>query len=138
LNQPAFRAAIRGVKAHCVQDLEVYRRGFQLQQALFEASKRWPKAETYALTDQVRRASRSIGANLSEAWAKRRYPAHFLSKLTDADGELAETRHWIQSAEACAYLTPSEAESLQRAARHVGQLLGAMIAKSETFCLPGR
>lgn len=73
-------------KVNSVRELDVYRAAFELQQELFSISKQFPKEETYSLTDQIRRSSRSIGANLSEAWAKRRYPAHFLSKLTDTDG----------------------------------------------------
>jgi four helix bundle protein len=85
-------------------DLEVYRSGFVLQQAIFEASKKWPRNEDYSLTDQIRRSSRSVGANIAEAWAKRRYPAHFLSKLTDSDGELQETLHWLLTARDSGYL----------------------------------
>src|SRR4029077_17699350 len=78
-------------KISSFKDLRVYKLAFELQQEIFETSKRFPAEERYALTDQVRRASRSIGANLAEAWQKRRYVAHFVSKLTDADGEQAET-----------------------------------------------
>ncbi|MBI4663779.1 MAG: four helix bundle protein [Verrucomicrobia bacterium] len=99
---------------------------------IFAKSKLWPKEETYALTDQVRRSSRTIRANLSEAWSKRRYPAHFLSKLTDADGELAETRHWISTAEACAYLKADHASVLGATADRVGARLGSMIQKYTT------
>ena len=69
------------------RDLLVYRKARELSPAIFKLSKRFPKEETYSLTDQVRRSSRSIGAQISEAWAKRRYEKHFLSKLTDSDGE---------------------------------------------------
>lgn len=124
------------MKALHVQDLEAYQASVRLQQEIFALSKAWPKAETYSLTDQVRRSSRSIGANLAEAWAKRRYPAHFLSKLTDADGELSETRHWIETARLCDYLTPSEAEALTNAASVLGKMLGSMIAKHRQFGLP--
>jgi four helix bundle protein len=88
----------------------------------------------YSLTDQIRRASRSIGANLSEAWSKRRYPAHFLSKLTDSDGELQETQHWLATAEACEYLRPDELASLSEQAETIGRQLGSMINKHESFC----
>lgn len=88
-------------KVNSVRELEVYQAAFGLQQAIFAISKKFPREETYSLTDQIRRASRSIGANMSKAWAKRRYPAHFLSKLTDSDGELQETHHWLETAEAC-------------------------------------
>ncbi|MEY4569564.1 MAG: hypothetical protein RLZZ398_1003 [Verrucomicrobiota bacterium] len=80
-------------KVDSVRELDVYQSAFSLQQEIFAISKSFPREEIYSLTDQIRRSSRSIGANLSEAWAKRRYPAHFLSKLTDADGELQETLH---------------------------------------------
>lgn len=121
-------------KADTVRDLEVYKAAFGLQQEIFEVSRGFPREETYSLVDQVRRSSRSIGANLSEAWAKRRYPAHFLSKLTDADGELQETLHWLDSAEACRYLDPEQATRLREVAAKVGRQLGAMINRHETFC----
>lgn len=79
--------------AQSFREMEVYQEAFRLQQEIFEITKRLPVEERYSLTDQICRSSRSIGANLAESWAKRRYPAHFLSKLTDADGELQETFH---------------------------------------------
>src|SRR6266498_1792177 len=84
-------------KVDSFKELEVYQLAFKVQQEIFLATQHWPSKEDYSLTDQIRRSSRSIGANLAESWAKRRYPAHFLSKLTDADGELQETFHWISS-----------------------------------------
>lgn len=117
------------------RELEAYQCGFALQQALFETSKNWPREETYSLTDQARRAARSIAANIAEAWGKRRYPAHFLSKLTDSDGELQEALHWIDTAAACGYLTPEKHQALLTQAESVGRLLGGMIARHETFCL---
>ena len=119
-----------------VQELEVYQGAFRLQQAIYTCTKEWPKEETYALTDQIRRSSRSVGANLAEAWAKRRYPAHFLSKLTDADGELAETRHWLSTAAACGYLVEGAAIEVSQHADCVGRLLGAMLRKYAEFCDP--
>ncbi|MCP5546760.1 MAG: four helix bundle protein [Akkermansiaceae bacterium] len=121
-------------KVHSVRELEAYKAGFSLQQEVFRISKTFPKEETYSLTDQVRRSSRAIGANLSEAWAKRRYPAHFLSKLTDADGELQETCHWLETAAACDYVTKQEAEGLTASAESLGRQLGAMINRYESFC----
>jgi four helix bundle protein len=115
-------------------NLEVYKASFALQQLIFELSRKRPPEERYSLTDQIRRASRSIGASIAEAWAKRRYPAHFLSKLTDSDGELQETLHWLDSAKACGYLTPAHAEELQQLASKVGRQLGSMINRRETFC----
>jgi len=89
------------MKIQSFNELEVYRLAFAVQQEIFELSKRFPKEEAYSRTDQIRRSSRSVGANIAEAWRKRRYPAHFASKLTDSDGENAETQHWLRTALAC-------------------------------------
>jgi four helix bundle protein len=121
-------------KISSFKDLRVYKLAFELQQEIFEASKRFPAEERYSLTDQVRRASRSIGANLAEAWQKRRYVAHFVSKLTDADGEQAETQHWLDTATACNYLSEKEQEALLGKCSRLGQMLGTMMAKPEKFC----
>jgi four helix bundle protein len=121
-------------KVNSVRELEVYKSIFALQQEVFTISKSFPREETYSLTDQIRRSSRSIGANLSEAWAKRRYPAHFLSKLTDSDGELQETLHWLASAEACGYLSMEHSALLHRKAEIIGKQLGSMINRHESFC----
>ena len=116
------------------RELDVYVLAFELQQELFQASKGFPKEEKYSLIDQVRRSSRSIGANIAEAWHKRRYEAHFLSKLTDADAEQAETQHWIQSAHACEYLEAPTTDNLMSKCLSIGRMLGSMIAKPEKFC----
>lgn len=116
------------------QDLMVYQEARALQLALFRASKSWPKDEMYSLTDQTRRASRSVGANIAEAWGKRRYPAHFESKLTDADGELQETQHWLITALDCGYVKEDQFAVWVAQTVSIGKKLGAMIAKSETFC----
>ncbi len=105
-----------------------------MQQAVFAVSRSFPKEETYSLTDQIRRSSRSVGSNLSEAWAKRRYPAHFLAKLTDADGELQETLHWLATAEACGYLVGAGAAEVLEQATAVGRQVGSMIGCYESFC----
>src|SRR6266542_3474978 len=86
------------------RDLEVYRRAFAAAMQVFEQSKSFPNEETYSLTDQIRRASRSACANLAEAWRKRRYEAAFVSKLNDCEGEAAETQTWIEFAVKCAYI----------------------------------
>lgn len=117
------------------RELEAYKAAFALQQDIFTASKLWPSEEKFALTDQVRRASRSIGANLAEAWAKRRYPAHFLSKMTDADGELQETLHWLDTASACGYLKPEKRDEVASRAESLGRQLGGIMAKHESFCI---
>lgn len=121
-------------KVNSFKELEVYQFAFKIQQEIFVLSKRWPKQEDYSLTDQIRRSSRSIGANLAESWAKRRYPAHFLAKLTDSDGELQETFHWLDSARACGYLSDAEHQSLSEELALVGRLLGSMINRHESFC----
>jgi four helix bundle protein len=83
------------MKIQSFEELEVYQISFDLQPLIFGLSRKFPKEETFSLTDQVRRSSRSVGGNIAEAWRKRRYPAHFASKLTDSDGENAETQHWL-------------------------------------------
>ena len=116
------------------KDLRVYALAFEVQQEVFELTKSFPKEERYALTDQIRRASRSIGANLSEAWQKRRYVAHFVSKLTDADGEQAETQHWIDSALACGYITQKQQNDLMEKCLRIGQMLGTMMSDPGKWC----
>ncbi len=113
------------------RELRVYRAAFALQQRVFEVTSSFPKEERYSLTDQVRRSSRSVGANIAEAWQKRRYPAHFRSKLTNADAEAAETRHWSHTAEACGHLPSETRADLDRQSREVGKMLGAMIRDAE-------
>ena len=119
------------------RELRAYKAAFELQQAIFKVTKSWPSEERYALTDQVRRSSRSIGANISEAWAKRKYPAHFVSKLSDADGELQETSHWLATALACKYITTSEHLSFEQGMETVGGMLGKMMQMPEKFIPQG-
>ncbi len=85
------------------QDLLAYRKSFDLAMKIFEISKSFPKEETYSLTDQVRRSSRSVSINIAEAYRKRSYPKHFISKLTDGDSENSETQGWLEFAYACKY-----------------------------------
>jgi four helix bundle protein len=116
------------------RELGTYKAAFELQQRIFEVSKTWPREESYSLTDQIRRSSRSIGANIAESWSKRRYPAHFKSKLTDADGELQETLHWLDTAKACDYINSEQAAGLAMLAESTGKQLGSMINQHESFC----
>ena len=116
------------------RDLEIYKTSFAFQQAIFTHSKKFPREEMYSLTDQTRRSSRSIGANLAESWAKRRYPNHFLSKLTHADAELQETFHWLRTAFVCDYMTETEATQLADQGTYVGKMLGTMITHHLDFC----
>ncbi|MFU8833562.1 MAG: four helix bundle protein, partial [Wenzhouxiangella sp.] len=101
---------------------------------VFELTKGFPREEIFSLTDQLRRSSLSIGANIAEAWHKRRYPAHFVSKLTDADGEQAETEHWIDTAYACQYVSAEDRDRLLELTRAIGGMLGKMISEPEAFC----
>ena len=93
--------------AESFRDLVVYQKARAVARRFFELSKSFPREELYSLTDQGRRSSRSIGAQIAEAWAKRGYERHFSSKLTDADGEQQETQHWVDTALDCGYLTPA-------------------------------
>lgn len=115
------------------QQLRVYIAACDLDYLIFQESKNFPKEEMYSLTDQIRRASRSVGANIAEAWGKRRYPAHFISKLTDADGELQETRHWLGRALAYCYVTPEWHEAAEQRCAKVGGMLGKIIQHPEAF-----
>ena len=116
------------------RELKAYQAARRLAQDLFEESKAWPKEEIYSLISQIRRSSRAVGAALAEAWAKRSYPAHFLRKLTDADAELQEACHWIETANECEYLPPEKKEELLQAAKEIGKMIGMMMLKHESFC----
>ncbi len=122
-----------GEQIRSFQELRVYQEAFAVQQDIFSTTTRWSTAERYALTGQIRRSARAVGANLAEAWAKRRYPMSFLSKLSDADGELQETTHWLATAEACGYMSCAEVRSLQSRVNAIGGMLGAMMSKPNTF-----
>ena len=118
------------------QELAVYKKSRALAREVFQASKEFPREEAYSLTDQIRRASRSVGGQIAEAWAKRRYPKHFVSKLTDADGEQLETQHWLTEAYDCEYLSKEETHRLGSLCLEVGRMLGEMISKADQFCQP--
>ena len=116
------------------RELEVYQLCRQLSKEIFEVSKQFPKEEIYSLTDQMRRSSRSVGAQIAEAWGKRRYEKHFISKLTDAEGEQLETQHWIETASQCSYLPDQVADNLLDRYDSVGKMITSMIEKSSWFC----
>lgn len=109
-----------------------YQEAVRLQEMVSEESKLWLKEELYALTSQIRRSSRAIGAVMAKVWAKRRYPAHFLSKMTDA--ELQKSQHWIDTAYASGYLSGESKESFILLSQETGKLIGVMMAKHESFC----
>jgi four helix bundle protein len=117
-------------------ELEVYKKAFAVAMEIFSVSKSFPKEETYSLTDQVRRSSRSVCANLAEAWRKRRYEAAFVSKLSDCECEAAETQVWLQFAVECGYVDRDGAASLYLTYEEILRMLVAMIDKPESWTIP--
>ncbi len=115
------------------KELIVYRKAYELAMRVFHISKRFPAEERYALTSQIRRSSRSVSQNLREAWAKRRYEAHFVSKLTDCDGENGETDTSLDFARDCAYISTVEHAELTSFCAEVGRMLGSMIRDPQKF-----
>jgi len=122
------------IHAKSFRDLIVYKKARAVAKKIFELSKTFPNEERYSLTDQVRRSSRSIGAQIAEACAKRRYEKHFVSKLSDAEGEQLETQHWIETAEDCEYLTSSQATEVNDELSEIGRMLNSMMNKADQFC----
>ena len=116
-----------------VQDLIAYKKSFDLAMRVYEISKNFPKEERYALTDQIRRSSRSVTANLSEAYKKRRYPKHFVSKLTDCDAENGETQTWLEFALNCNYIEAKEFKLLNNECIEISKLLNYMILNPQKF-----
>jgi four helix bundle protein len=117
------------------KDLEVYKKAYKLAMDIFEISKSFPPEEKYALTSQIRRSSRSVCLNLREAWAKRRYEAHFISKLTDCDGENSETDSSLDFSFDCGYIFIEKHKELTLQSKEVGRMLGALLKNPETFLL---
>jgi four helix bundle protein len=115
------------------KDLRVYQLAFQLAMTIFRESTRFPIDERYSLTDQIRRSARSVATNVAEAYRKRQYPKAFVSKLSDADGECAETQSWIDFARECGYWPAEFAAQLTSSYEEVGRMLGGMIAHPEKF-----
>lgn len=123
------------MRINSAKELEVYKKAYRLAMEIFEISKGFPVDERFALTSQVRRSSCSVAMNLREAWAKRRYEAHFVSKLTDCDGENGETDTSLDFAFDCGYLGTEEHERLCELSREVGKMLGSMIANPQPFLI---
>lgn len=117
------------------KDLIVYQRAYALSMRIFEVSTGFPPEERFALTGQVRRSSRSVCANLREAWAKRRYEAHFVNKLTDSDGENSETDTFLDFAHDCGYISDDEHRRLTAECVEIGKMLGAMIQSPVKFTI---
>ena len=118
------------------QELDVYKKAFETAMSIFELSKSFPKEETYSLTDQIRRSSRSVCANLAEAWRKRRYEAAFIAKLNDSEGEAAETQTWIEFAVGCGYLDRETARSIYKTYDEVIGMLVTMISSPQKWVMP--
>ena len=117
------------------KDLVVYTKAYDLAMLIFQLSKGFPPEERYALTSQIRRSSRSVSMNLREAWAKRRYPANFVLKLTDCDGENSETDTSLDFARDCGYISAQQHGDLAAQCPEVGRMLGAMIQSPAPFLL---
>jgi four helix bundle protein len=115
-----------GIQSH--DELDVYKMAFESAMSIYDLSKGFPKEETYALTDQIRRSSRSVCANIAEGWRKRRYEAAFINKLTDAEAEAAETQTWLEFAFECEYIPAEVMEELRITYDHViGKLVKMII-----------
>ena len=115
------------------EGLKVFQLSYELAMEIFNLTKTFPREETYSLTDQIRRSSRSVPANIAEAYRKRQYPKHFMSKLSDADGEASETRVWLQFSRDCGYITVEKCQILLDKYSEVGRMLGGMMANPENF-----
>ncbi|RLD59371.1 MAG: diversity-generating retroelement protein bAvd family protein [Bacteroidetes bacterium] len=109
------------------KDLTVYKKAFDLAMEIFHKSKKFPKDETYSLTDQIRRCSRSVFSNIGEGYRKRRYPKHFISKISDSDSENAETQVWLQFALACKYIDDHIYKDYNNKSLEIGRMLNHMI-----------
>ena len=119
--------------AKSAKELRVYQQAYALAMEIFDLSKAWPKEETYSLTDQVHQSSQSVCANLKEAWAKRRYEAHFISTLTDADAENSETETWLDCALDCQYLPKEQHERPSQRCQEIGGMIGTMLKLAPSF-----
>ncbi|HEY2981217.1 MAG TPA: four helix bundle protein [Anaerolineales bacterium] len=115
------------------RDLKVYQLAYSLAMEIFNATKSFPRDERYSLTDQIRRSTRSVTANIAEGFRKRQYPKMFVSKLADADGEATETQVWLDFARDCGYLSPDLHADLLKGYQEIGKMLGAMISMPERF-----
>ena len=120
------------------RDLAVYQKGFAASMKIFELSKQFPKEEVYSLTDQIRRSSRSVCANMAEAWRKRRYEKAFISKLSDSESEAAETQVWLEFAVECNYIDRDEAATLYQIYNEILGTLVGMINHPETWIISKR
>lgn len=124
------------MQINSAKDLIVYRNAYELAMRIFDLSKQFPAEERFALASQIRRSSRSICLNLREAWAKRRYEAAFIAKLTDCDGENSETDSSLDFALDCGYIDRDTHKNLTQMTSEIGRMLGSMIQRPEKFLRP--
>ena len=115
------------------KDLTVYKKAFELAMKIYHMSKKFPKEERYALTDQIRRSSRSVCSNLAEGYRKRRYPAHFIAKITDADMENSETTVWLDFAYSCEYIDENQLKNLESDSAEIGRMLNHMMNSPKSY-----
>lgn len=115
------------------KELLAYKKSFDLAMEIFELSKTFPKEEKFSLTDQIRRSSRSVSANIAESYRKRRYTNHFISKLTDSDAENSETNTWLEFSLECQYITKETFEKLNIKSLEIGRLINYMINNPSKF-----
>lgn len=120
------------IKFH--QDLKVYQESFKTAMEIYELTKIFPKEELYSLTDQIRRSSRSVSVNISEAWGKRKYEKSFVAKLTDSEGEARETQSWLEFALACKYIKEEQYNNLNKQYNQIIGMLVIMMNQSEKWC----
>ena len=123
------------MRLNSAKDLDVYKKAYLMAMEVFELSRTFPAEERYALTSQIRRSSRSVAMNLREAWAKRRYEAHFISKLTDCDGENSETDTSLDFALECGYLSQEQHRRLSEICAEIGRMLGSMLNHPTPFLI---
>ena len=124
-------SAYQELKGH--RDLKVYQLADKLAMEIYNETKSFPKEERYSLTDQIRRSSRSVAANIAEGFRKRQYPKMFISKLADADGEATETQVWLDFSRDCEYLSIQRRDELVKGYEEVGKMLGTMMSMPEKF-----
>lgn len=115
------------------KELLAYKKSFELAMEIFELSKGFPKEERYSLTDQIRRSSRSVSANIAESYRKRRYVNHFISKLTDSDAENSETNVWLEFSLKCEYISQEKFDQLNMKNIEIGKLINYMINNPNKF-----
>ena len=116
------------------RDLEVYQKAFRLAMRIYDITKNFPNEEKYSLVDQIRRSSRSVCSNIAEAWRKRKYPAVFKNKLTDAMQEASETQCWLEFSFACKYLSDNLFKELDDEYEEIILMLNSMEKNAQKFC----